>query len=58
MTLDIPLLATRDESDTLGRSVIPQNIVVDIIAARRFNAQLAGIDAEMQTVLRWIGAAK
>lgn len=49
VAVDVPLLATRYESDTPDRSVIP-----DIVVERRFSAQRAGIDEEMQAAMRFL----
>jgi hypothetical protein len=49
VAVDVPLLATRYESDTQDRSVIP-----DIVVERRFNAQRAGMDEEMQAAMKFL----
>jgi hypothetical protein len=49
VAVDVPLLAGRYASDTPDRSVVP-----DVVVTRRFDAQRAGIDQEMQTALKFL----
>jgi C-terminal processing protease CtpA/Prc len=49
VAVDVPLLAGRYEAETPDRSVTP-----DVLVARRFSAQRAGVDEEMQAAIRFL----
>lgn len=46
VAVDVPLLAGRYAADTPDRSVVP-----DVVVERRFSAQRAGVDEEMQAAI-------